>query len=319
MQTTKEIAPHAIVKSIDEVHYTPLPNDYYLKIALLYASYGFKVFPVKPDKHPYKNFSWTKRASSNINEIIKMWQEYPNGRPAFYCQESGVVVIDTDNKPKKDDFGLLNNLVKELGVLPKTVLVYSQSNGTHMYYKLPKDRKLRRKVGNCIDIQTTAYCVCGGVQGDKGYYRFAEGYTLEDIGEIPELPEKWANYLTKEYKTISNENKKNLAKPKPIKIEGDFQKLYDNCLYIKMCVDEAHILNEEDWFRFAAILSNLENGFEIFDRCSQPHPEYCPEKTQAKFKNAEKYSFSCKTIAADFQNCKKCSHYKGENNYDKIK
>ena len=77
-----------------------------------------------------------------------------------------------------------------------------------------------------------------------------------------------------------------------------------------MAVNEAQTLDENSWFRFAIILSSLKNGFELFDLYSRPHHEYNPEKTRAKFQNAKKYSITCKTIANDFQGCKKCKYNK---------
>lgn len=311
MFTTKEIAPHAIVNDINEWYEQKEQENYYLNLALFYGSKDFKVFPVRPDKYPYKNFSWTKRASSNPDEIKAMWQEYPNGRPAFYCKKSGIVVIDTDNKPEKNKHGfkLLTNLVNKLGMLPKTILIYTQSNGTHMYFKLPQNVQLKRKIGNCIDIQTNAYCVCGGVKGNKGYYRFAKGYTFEDINGIPQLPKKWITYLTQEDKnrvfTGSND-----IQYEPIQIKGDFRQLYEKCDFCRFAVDNADSLGEIYWFYFANVLSKLKNGFDIFDYFSKPYPNYSYKETRAKFDNAQKYKINCKTIARDFKECKKCQYYK---------
>lgn len=157
MLTTQELAPHAIVADLRINNHPLLHETYYLNLALMYAAYGFYVFPVNPNKIPYKGFAWSKLATNNPDEIRAMWQAYPNGRPAFYCRKSGYLVIDTDNKPDKGKYGfkILTDLTRELGMLPKTVLVYTQSNGTHMYFKLPQNRQFKRKIENCIDIRQT--------------------------------------------------------------------------------------------------------------------------------------------------------------------
>ncbi|CCZ51557.1 hypothetical prophage lsa1protein [Acinetobacter sp. CAG:196] len=312
MTTTREIAPHAIVENINIKNNPILESDYYLKLALFYAEKGFFVFPVNPNKIPYKGFSWSTRASNNPDEIRKMWQEYPQGRPAIYCKASNILIIDTDNKPEKDKqgFKVLQELVNKLGMLPKTVLVYTQSNGTHMYFKLPKNRQFKRKIGNCIDIQTNHYCVCGGVYTDKSSYRFAKSYTFEDIKEIPELPPQWVAFLSKQTEQKQYKSKQENSHKEKVVIEGDFKRLYDNCLFVQKAVNEAQTLDENSWFRFAIILSSLKNGFELFDFYSKPHSEYDPQKTWDKFQNAKKYSITCKTIANDFQGCKNCQHYK---------
>ena len=98
-------------------------------------------------------------------------------------------------------------------------------------------------------------------------------------------------------------------------IDGDFRILYNNCAFCRYCADNAYALDENSWFKFAVILSNLKDGFDIFDYYSKPYPEYSYQKTFDKFNNAKKYSMSCKTIAIDFEGCKNCENYKEENNY----
>ena len=66
-----------------------------------------------------------------------------------------------------------------------------------LFSSLDYSCQFKMKIGNCIDIQTNHYCVCGGVYTDKGSYRFADGFTFEEIGEIPELPPKWVDFLSK--------------------------------------------------------------------------------------------------------------------------
>ena len=73
MITIKEIASHAIVENINIRNFPMLEPDYNLKLALFYAEKGFYVFPVNPNKIPYKGFSWSIRASNNPDEIRKMY------------------------------------------------------------------------------------------------------------------------------------------------------------------------------------------------------------------------------------------------------
>lgn len=315
-RNTLTIAPHAIVNNINERANPLLAPNYYLNLALMYAERGFYVFPVNPNKVPYKGFAWSKLATNNPEEIKQLWQIYPNGRPAFYCKNSNILVLDTDDKPEKGKAGfkLLSELVYQYGPLPKTVLVYTQSNGTHMYYKLPKDRTFKRKLGNCIDIQTNHYCLCGGVYTEKGSYRFAKGYTFEDIPEIPELPSSWIEYLSKPCKQISVRKYQDERYSIPKLIDGDFKTMYENCTFCKYCVDYADSLSENDWFKFAIILSRLINGYALFDQFSRPYPNYDFQKTKEKFDNAKKYSISCSSISVDFEGCKYCKNkeYKGD-------
>lgn len=310
MLTTQIISPHAIVEHISIKNYPLLAKEYYLSLALLYAQMGFKVFPVNPNKIPYKGFPWSKLATNNPDEIRALWLRYPNGRPAIYCKGSGLLILDADNKPKNDKFGfkVLQELIEKLGKLPKTILIYTQGNGTHMYFKLPENRAFKRKIGNCIDIQTNHYCVCGGVYTEKGSYRFAKGYTFEDIGEIPELPIKWVEFLSKPSETIKFKKSHDNQPDEQIEIDGDFQRLYDECFFVKECCDSAHSLDENSWFKFAVVTSKLKNGFEIFDHYSKPHKDYNPNKIKAKFANAKKYNITCETIAVDFDDCKQCKY-----------
>lgn len=54
---TIDIAPHAIVDNINVRSSPLLAMDYYLNLALMYAEKGFYVFPVNPNKVPYKGFA----------------------------------------------------------------------------------------------------------------------------------------------------------------------------------------------------------------------------------------------------------------------
>ena len=82
--------------------------------------------------------------------------------------------------------------------------------------------------------------------------------------------------------------------------------MYTNCKVLY----EGRALSELDWFRFACILNDFENGYEIFDEFSQNYPTYNFEETRKKFENAKKYFVNCNTIKSTFSECSKCKHRK---------
>lgn len=315
MEFKNILPPEAIVENINK-NKAPLSisQDYYVNLALAYASKGCVVFPVNWNKIPYKGMSWTKFATNEPEKIRLLWQHYPDGRPAVVCRPSNLLIIDIDNKPYKEKYGFnyISELANKLGKLPKTVSVFTQSNGMHLYFRRPQNRKFVRNIGNCIDIQDNFYCVCGGVFTEQNIgYRFVKGLTFDDV-EVAELPENWIEFLSKP--DVSHKNV-HFSDKETIKIEADIEELAENCFFVKNAIENAQILSENDWFWFGAILNNLENGYELFDKYSQPHPEYDIEKTKAKFLNAGKYSaMSCNSIMCSFEGCKNCKNKPKENN-----
>ena len=331
------VLTEGIVFNINEMTKpTKIPANYYLNLALAYAKRGFKVFPVSPYKgknQPYKGSHGKNDATSDHVQICKMWQQHPDGVPAISCADSGIVIIDVDCKKAdsekakyKNGFRLLNKLIEKLGKLPKTVIVYTKSGGLHLYFKLPKDIKLKRNLGyadlsefddeynneifrrlKCIDIQTNFYCICGGVfRQDGTSYRFAKEYTFDDIKEIPELPQKWVNFL-KEGKIQKYINKSNINTESNIEIDGTLEDLM-KCDFIEYCVKNAAIISNDEWYLLACVLTKLKNGFEIFDKLSQPYPDYTFEKTKYKFEHVKSHNYSCRcsTIAKTYPGCKEC-------------
>ena len=121
-----------------------------------------------------------------------------------------------------------------------------------------------------------------------------------------------------ERKTQKYVNKSNIYMKSDIEIDGTLEDLM-KCDFVKYCVANASIISNEEWHILACILKNLKNGFEIFDKLSQPYPDYTFEKTKYKFEHVKKhnYTYKCSTIAKTFSGCKKCKKEKEEINHDR--
>lgn len=269
----------------------------------------FAIFPCKPnDKRPATEHGFhNAKTEQDVMEFIK--KGYNVG---LACAQSNVLVLDLDYHDKNatpvED---LKALEEKLGKLPKTLTQASASgNGRHLIFSSKGiTTKPLPKIGNYIDTRYNGYIVIAPSKVNNNYYKIIDG--IDDNGNpiIAELPQAWIDYL--DMKDIVS--KQNCSKNKPIKrkvLKGDFQKLYEQCAFIKHCVDDSETLSELDWFRFACILNDFENGYEIFDEFSQNYPTYNLEETRKKFENAKKYFVNCNTIKSTFRECSKCKYRK---------
>lgn len=127
--------------------------------AEFYAGRGWRVFPVKPrDKKPLVD-GWPQQASSNVDDIRRMFAQYPGANIGIATGSgSGIVVLDVDAGHGGEES--LLNLVHEHGRLPDTPESLTGGGGRHIIFNHPgvMIRNSAGKLGPGLDIR-----------GDGGY------------------------------------------------------------------------------------------------------------------------------------------------------
>jgi hypothetical protein len=164
-----------------------------LQTALEYASWGFSVFPLKPNSKIPATPNGVKDATKDANEIRALWLRYPNANIGVALgAPSGVVAIDLDKGATEET----------LNLFPRTVTVRTK-NGWHLYFRW------REGIGNCqfakegfhATVRSTGYYVvgCGSVV-DGHEYAWANslgGDCAWGEVELAELPAEIAEKCSK--------------------------------------------------------------------------------------------------------------------------
>ena len=105
--------------------------------ALLYASLGWRVFPLKPKKKDeYLVKSWKEDASNDEATVREWWTKHPNANIGL-CTGNGLCVIDVDDKPDKHPVlgsDMLRDWEMEHGDISETVCAQSGTGGMHYYF-----------------------------------------------------------------------------------------------------------------------------------------------------------------------------------------
>ncbi len=87
-----------------------------LEAALVYASWGWHIHPLRPgDKRPLLT-DWPRRATTEPAQIRRWWQRWPQANIGLACGPSGLLAIDLDVKNGVDGLAAWEALLAELGI-----------------------------------------------------------------------------------------------------------------------------------------------------------------------------------------------------------
>ena len=113
-----------------------MASNEFLEAALLYASLGWKVFPLKPGKKDeFAVASWKNEASTDEAQIRRWWARNPRYNIGIVTG-SGLCVIDVDDKPKNPVMGsdMLRDWELEHGEISETMCCKTPTGGMHYYF-----------------------------------------------------------------------------------------------------------------------------------------------------------------------------------------
>ena len=247
-------------------------------------------------------------ATKNFDVI----RAYMHGFNVGFKMGPQFIGIDMDEDENKGYHGIqvITELEKKLGKLPTTYTQLTPRGGLHKVYLADGlSNKPIGKITPAVDVKYSGYILFQGSQINGKYYQAIEGRLNDGHLLFSSLPQNWIEYIES---TISKEKTK-LSRSyeyKPIVIEGDFKKMYDNCLFVKRCVDESDTLSEVEWHLFARLLNHFTNGEELFINYSRNHADFNLYKSKEKFLYAKKYPVSCYSISKDSDVCKNCFNNK---------
>jgi hypothetical protein len=180
------------------------PKDY----ALLYAGFGWKVFPVwgvierggervcaceraaceRPAKHPIADIvpGGLNDASSECSDIERWWTQHPTASIGIRTgQASGITVVDADASGGKPGVVNLTALCARNGGMPVTFAVNTGGGGIHLYFKYSSALQTGTNVlGDAIDVRNDGgYVIAPPSLHILGLYKWRA-----DSAELLDLP-----------------------------------------------------------------------------------------------------------------------------------
>lgn len=155
-----------------------------LEAALYLASLGFHVFPCVPDGKLPAIEAYPSRATTDVDQIKKWWtcpvlglvQDYNVGisTSRFGNGNSGLFVVDVDNKGGKNGDTDLLNLEMAGKDFPPTLEQATPTGGRHLIYVV--DEAVRQSAGRLapgLDIRSRGGFILGaGSKTERGEYAF---------------------------------------------------------------------------------------------------------------------------------------------------
>jgi len=157
---------------------------------------GFSVIPIQPGgKRPLVPWIEYQNHRPTEEEIHQWWQQYPNANIGIVTGKvSGIVVIDLDLDPDKDDNESGARIYEQA---PTDLIVKTGRGGYHLYYRYPED-------GDVDHIPNRVGLLPGvDVRADGGYVvappsAHSSGRLYEWIrrGELGKLPSYLVGLLT---------------------------------------------------------------------------------------------------------------------------
>lgn len=143
------------------------------QLAAKYAGWGWRVFPIVPGTKDRPMVKWGSEASADPAVVARWWQRAPEANIGVACGQSGLAVVDLDNKKGKEGSKRWDELALDHGEPPETLTARTPTGGFHLYY--------RGEVANTVSRLADGVDTRGS--GGMGGYVLAPGSTVEGVGD----------------------------------------------------------------------------------------------------------------------------------------
>ena len=225
------------------------------------------------------------------------------------CKDSGLIVLDADYDETRSLYGVktLGYMCNILGELPYTLIQKTPRGGYHFIYLDEGIIKPIGKIGKDVDVKYNGYIMCYPSDINGRAYEFIEGFDDKKF-YLSTLPQPWIDYLNG--KSVNFSNSKNQNK-KTIYKNVEINKMFNECLFLQFCKDNAENLGEPMWHSMISVLAQIENSDSLIHELSKPYPAYRYEETQNKINYARKFGYAqtCKYISANYPDvCRNCKY-----------
>ncbi|MBL0716407.1 MAG: bifunctional DNA primase/polymerase [Desulfosarcina sp.] len=274
---------------------------------------GFSVIPLsKTSKLPPKGCTWKEQQNilPTADLIEQRFSMYPNANIGLITgRASNIIVIDADSieaiKWIEENF-------------PATWLtVTNNGRGKHFYFRYPKELN-----NGSSYVKTTSGQIYPNVDvrghgglivlppsihesGNQYVWNIAEGYSLEDLDDLPECPVNITGILSTHSKptttTDIDGNKTQYA-------SGNLQNVGSQCKWLQHCRTDTITLGYDEWRWMLSIVARCEDGREKAHKLSKQHPKYNYTETEKKITEVlnNMGPATCKTICSRFDGCFTC-------------
>ena len=157
--------------------------------ALDLALQGLMVFPLRRGTKVPLVKNWKRKASTDIEQVIRWWTTNPHANIGIACGPSNLLVVDLDADKKPGGTGHGQRSLIDLAAgraIPRTYTVAGARGGRHLYYRQPDGARFGNTAGSLGELIDTrghgGYVVGPGSVFDGGAYR------VEREAAVAQLP-----------------------------------------------------------------------------------------------------------------------------------
>lgn len=179
----------------EQVDMVESPKSTTLQFALHFASLGMKVFPLKSGGKIPADKGWQEKATSSAGQITGWFEKSPNINYGIACGQSGLLVVDLDNKDGVDGIANWSTITSDID-LPETFAVDTPSGGIHLYFWGGDLRNSAGMIAEGVDLRGVGgYVVGPGSSISHGRYLPRLPWGLPDTHHIAASTEDLVNLL----------------------------------------------------------------------------------------------------------------------------